>query len=299
VKLAAFLATVYLPSRIEVSADYAQNLAAVVARFSAHMGRPAKLADLTEQNVAGYLSAYRQKWSATSTNNQRRMLLTLWAVAFDHMLLPNGPRARLIRRLPEEHDPPEAWDAEQIGRLFATVTELRGNVGTIARSAWWTTLLLATFYTGCRIGALAKTPVANYRARTILVRGQKTKKTQLYQLPENCCDAIDATEPWTRQLLWPWPHCRRHLFTEMRKICEAAGIPAPTINHSLFHKLRRTTLSMCAAVDPAIAQRQANHASYATTLASYIDPRLSRGLSAADVLPNPLAPSRPTLRIYA
>jgi integrase len=74
----------------------------------------------------------------------------------------------------------------------------------------------------------------------------------------------------------------------MRRIVETAGLPCPRTGRQLFHRLRRTTLSLCAAVDPAIAQRQAGHADYATTLRHYIDPRVSRGRSAADVLPEPI-----------
>lgn len=60
VRLSAFLTTVHLPSRIEVSKDYAANLAAVVKRFSALLGHDAMLVDLTEQSVVAYLSAYRR-----------------------------------------------------------------------------------------------------------------------------------------------------------------------------------------------------------------------------------------------
>ena len=74
----------------------------------------------------------------------------------------------------------------------------------------------------------------------------------------------------------------------MRSIVEAAGIPPPKGHNQLFHRLRRTTLSLCAAIDPAVAQGQAGHADYATTLKHYIDPRIAGGRSAADVLPEPI-----------
>jgi integrase len=74
----------------------------------------------------------------------------------------------------------------------------------------------------------------------------------------------------------------------MREIVAEAGIRQPAGGRQLFHRLRRTTLSLCAAVDPSVAQRQAGHANYATTLKHYIDPRIARGRSAADVLPEPI-----------
>jgi len=297
VRLSTFLATVYLPSRIEVSADYATNLAAVVTRFSAHLGRDAMLADLTEQSVAAYLMAYRRAWSPRSTNNQRQLLLCLWRAAYDHLLVPASPRARLIRRLPVEYDPPEAWTTEQVGQLIATASALKGSIASVPRSRWWVSLLLTMFWSGCRIGALLKSPAANYRGGLLLVRGQKNHRSQLYILRPSCCAEIDATDPHLRPLLWPWPHCRRHLFAEMRRICEASGLPCEKKHGDLFHKLRRTTLSLCAAVDPAIAQRQGGHSDYRTTETFYIDPRISRGRCAADVLSDPL-PAGPHLVLY-
>jgi len=184
-----------------------------------------------------------------------------------------------------------------VGQLIAAATMLPGDVGEMSRAAWWTTFLLAMFWSGCRVGALLKSPSANYRGGMLLVRGQKTRKSQLYILPASCCAEIDATDPHARELLWPWPHCRRHLFAEMRRLCESAGLPCQRKHGDLFHKLRRTTLSLCAAVDPAIAQRQAGHASYTTTQNHYVDPRIARGPCAADVLADPLA-QRPQLRIY-
>lgn len=77
----------------------------------------------------------------------------------------------------------------------------------------------------------------------------------------------------------------------------------------LFHRLRRTTITFCAIVDQSVAQRTAGHRDFATTQKYYIDPRIYRSLSAADILPDPLennhTPSpasyglkTPVLRIY-
>lgn len=63
-------------------------------------------------------------------------------------------------------------------------------------------------------------------------------------------------------------------------------------------RMRRTT-PLCAAVDPAIAQRQAGHSDYRTTQRHYIDPRIARGRCAADILPDPANPSesKPRFRV--
>jgi len=294
--LSAFLATIYVPSRIELSAGYAANLAAVVKRLSGHLGRPARMADLNAAAIAGYLCEYRRQWSAVATNDNRRMLLTLWRAAWDRMMVAEPPRPGSIRRLPEEWEVPEAWNVVEIAAILEAAAERSGDVGGVPASLWWQSLLAATYWTACRIGALLRSATANYRGDTLLVRGQKNRRSQLYVLPASCCAAIDATDPHSRQQLWPWPHSSRYLFRSFRRIVERAGIPCPRTGLQLFHRLRRTSLSLCAAVDPAIAQRQAGHRNYATTLRSYIDPRLARGLTAADVLPE--LTLRSPIRIY-
>lgn len=294
--LSGFLTTVYLPSRIEVSADYAALLRSLVAGFSAHLGRTARLIDLTEPTVCGYLAAYRATRSAVSTNNQRRMLLTLWRAAWDRMLLERSPRPGLIRRLPEDWAPPEAWTVDEVAALLTEAAKMRGDVAGVPAGLWWSSLIATVYWTGCRIGALRWAASVNYRGGMLLIRGQKNGRAQLYVLPESCCAAIDATRPHDRPLLWPWPWHYNRLFVVMRAIAQRSGAACPPGGRQLFHRIRRTNLSLCAAVDPAIAQRQAGHRDYGTTLRHYIDPRLAGGLTAADVLPEPTA--RPRLHLY-
>jgi integrase len=77
-------------------------------------------------------------------------------------------------------------------------------------------------------------------------------------------------------LIWPWPHHRRTLFLRFRELVEAAGLPCPRTGHQLFHRLRRTMLSYCAAVSLPIAQQQAGHTTAAMTLRHYVDPSIAR-----------------------
>jgi integrase len=294
--LAEFLEDVFLPSRIEVSAQYAANLCAIVRRLDAFLGCAVALDELNETDLCRYLSAYKQSACAITVNNNRRSLLTLWRAAWDEGLTDRPPRMGRIRRLPEEYSPPEAWTAEECNLLFSAAAEWPGMVGNIPAGQWWLSLLFTVYWTGCRIGALIHVPTAAYKDGRLLVRRQKNHRPQLYFLPASCCEAIDATRPAGRELLWPWPLHSTRLFATFRKIVEKAGVAHPPGGRQLFHRLRRTTLSLCAAVDPAIAQRQGGHADYATTLKSYIDPRISRGRTAADVLPEPII--TPTLDHY-
>lgn len=239
--------------------------------------------------MSGYLAAASEHLTAATVNGQRWMLLTLWRAAYDRGLIREPPRGGLIRRLPEEVEPPKAWTVEEIGRLLKEAAREVDPVAGIPGNLWWVSMVLAVYWTGCRIGALIQTPTSGYDGESLMVRKQKNRRPQWYRLPASCCEAIDRTDPRSRDLLWPWPYHRSHLFVWFRDIVEAAGLECPRTHGQLFHRLRRTTLSLCAAVDPAIAQRQAGHSDYATTLRHYIDPRIGSGQQAADVLADPLA----------
>jgi integrase len=296
--LADFVDRIYFPSRISVCTAYKNDIHSTISRFSKYLGRPAELTDFAETVVAAYLQTYFVGRTVTTVNNERRKLFTVWTAAFDHGLLPQPPRKALIRKLPEDFDPPSAWTFPECEALFKAASEWPGFIDGISAGQWWRSLLLAIYSTGVRIGAILQTPVEHYQANEgLLVRKQKNHTPQWYALPRYACEAIDATLGVSRSLLWPWPYCRQDLYRVFRNIVERAAISQPLGGRQLFHRLRRTTLSYCAAEDPAIAQRQAGHSDYRLTLKHYIDPRLARGRSAADVLPEPRAftttPSQP------
>jgi hypothetical protein len=127
VGLAAFVQTAYLPIRVGVSDTYAKNLTATALRFSRWLGHPASLENLTTQAIGGYLTDYSHKWSARSTNDQRQILLMIWKAAYRQGLVHSQPQPDLIREVPEELDPPQAWTEEQVPLLMARAAEEPGN----------------------------------------------------------------------------------------------------------------------------------------------------------------------------
>jgi len=89
-----------------------------------------------------------------------------------------------------------------------------------------------------------------------------------------------------RELVWPWPYHRNTLWSMSRRIIQGAGLSVDSRGRGQFHKIRRTCISYCAAINPGLAQQQAGHADARTT-ARYIDPRIAGRQSAVDVLPRP------------
>ena len=294
--LSAYLRTIYVPARIELARQYEAKLYSVAGKFSSFLGRPAVLADLTEQTVCAFLGDYRRRWSARATNNQRQILLSIGEDAGERLLIA-APRRRGIRKLPEEVDPSEAWTAAHVGLLMVEASKSRGMVGAVPAADWWLSLFLCIYWTSARISSMLAVPSTAMDATGILVRRQKNHRPQWYPLPESCREVIDRTRPETRRLIWEHPWHPRTVWTKARTVIEAAGLPCPRTGRQLFHRLRRTTITLCASVDPGVAQRTAGHADYATTLRHYVDPRLLSCRTAVDVLPNPLSQSTPRFRI--
>ena len=284
--LQTYLERVYIPGRIRLSPGYEKNLARAVAQFGEHLGRDPAIEDLDEQAIAAWLHSYRRERSDTTTNNVRRMIFTLWDAAADDGLV-RPPRRRRVRRLKENQAPPQAWTVSEVRTILEAARAQTGEIAGIPARLWWPSLILAVYWSGCRIGAMRSVPLDGYLpGRGLLIRRQKNSKPQWYDLPETCCESIDRIVFGSRPLLWPWPYHHRTIWKHFRRIVEYAGVRCPAEGLNLFHRLRRTNLSYCDAVDPAIAQRQGGHSTYQVT-ERYIDRSISRRASAADVLPDP------------
>lgn len=278
-----YLESTYLACRLRMSAAYVDNLRRVFAALDAFSGGGITPADMTERLVSLYLAS-RADLAAATVNNHRRMILSVWMAAADDGLC-EPPRPRKVQRLREPAPRPEAWTVGEIAELLKTARRWPGMVGGIVAAGWWSSLIGTLYYTGSRIGGLLDVPPAAYRAGAgLFVTEPKTGKTTWHPLPTECCELIDAIWWDGRQRIWPWPHTQRHLFRQFRRIVAAAGIRNISGSRQLFHRLRRTTLSYCAASDPALAQKIAGHSDYRTTQ-RYLDPAIVGGGAAMNAVP--------------
>lgn len=144
--LSDYVTGVYIPARIELAKQYRKKLEAVAGMFSSFLGRPAGLADFTQQNVCNYLTQYRRQWSARSTNNQRQVLLSVWQDAADSTrhaaLLSELPNRRRIRKLKEDAEPPRCFRKRHLRALVAHIRTLPGMVGDVPAALWWLSLVV-------------------------------------------------------------------------------------------------------------------------------------------------------------
>jgi len=280
--LAALVAD-YIRDRIDLSPDYCRLLVATVERFSRFLGRRAMVSDLTRATLQGFLAATHGGFSPVTVNGWRRYLLCLAGYAVEFGRLPAMPFH--VKRLREQDPLPEAWPFEEVCAIVAACPDV-----------WWRSLVLSCFWTAARVGSLMAATPADFTGDGLRLRKQKNRRPEWFPLRATCCDLIRQL-PGRRTRLWYWPMHRRTFFIHFRRIVESAGVPAPLTGRQLFHRLRRSTITLCDALDPALAQRQAGHASYATTKRFYVDRQLSRPVYAVNVLADPIE-TRPSLRLF-
>lgn len=287
----------YLAQRPDLSPGYCRRLNATAKMLCRWARRAVALREVDRMMLADWARDLLHTGQRPATVNTKvKHVRSLLLAAYDDGAIRRPPRR--FRRLKENLPPPEAWTVGEISRLLGYLGRVPGKVGHWPAGDWWQALCLTVYWTGCRIGALMRVPVEDYSpGEGLIARRQKNGRQQWYPLPASCCAAIERVLPPDGPL-FRWPRHSRTLWIHFRDYVEAAGLPCPRTHNQLFHRLRRTNASYCAAVDPAIAQRQLDHADPRTTRASYIDPRIARGLSAADVLPDPMPGGTPTLRIF-
>jgi len=290
VTLSNFLANIYVPARLDLRPSSIEQLAVTIRLLDRHLGRPAKVAELSTQLVRQFLFVYRSHVAPATVNDKRRHLMALWRFAHEEGHCRNAPGK--IATMKEPQRLPEAWTITEIEALLATCRALPGDVGSIPRRYWWAACVLTVYDTGGRIGAVRSTLTADFSCaeRCLVVRSEvdKSYRDRLFWLSDQTVAAIAAIHDPHQPELFPWPYCRQYLWRFFRRqIVEPAGLQATTRGMGLFHKLRRTTLSYLAVQDLAIAQQQAGHSDPRLTLRRYVDPKIAQTRSAVDILPRP------------
>ena len=272
----------YLLERIGLSDWYVNQLGRSVAQFTAWNKGTVTLDRTMREKLLSFMRfQFNTGKSPATVNTNRRRVLTL--ATYSRLKIAKVPR------IPEPLPMPEAWTLGQCERIFAECGKLTGYVGTIHRRDWWLSLALAVYWTGERIKAVRsiRREDCDFQSGTMIVRAEnhKSRRDCVLWIPQEVAglmvqNSLCGNEP----LAWPWPHCRRHLFTQFRRIVEASGVPCPKRGHNLFHRLRRTsgTLVEAAGGDGA---RHLGH-SRAVFEKHYLDRRLV-GSPHAKLLPTP------------
>ena len=289
--LMGFFDQVYRPRRLlGASFRTAEHYRVTVRFFSRYLGRAATVADLTDEQVAGFLESRTAAVAATTVNGYRTDLLCLWRLARKCKLIEPEPA---IAKLRVEKRMPECWDLAEIGRIIEAAAATPGHVAGIPAGHFWRALLLTAYDTGLRISALLKVERSNLNESQGWLRvnasTQKHKADQVFKLhPDTLAAVLKIAGPEGPIFPWPYDPKRRvwrSLVRHYRQILKRAGLPSG--KRDLFHKIRRTTATYLADQAGApTAQAYLGHSCLSVTLA-YIDPTKVRAIRATEIMPRP------------
>jgi integrase len=284
--LPQYLQRYYLPSIADASFSYQCQLITSADQFD-KFSHHATMAELTDDVVNRFIASIHKRGLAPATANTRlKAILALWRHAWRYRHLDDLPRN--VRKLRLGKRLPEVWTTAEVNRILIQCRAAPRDIAGIPAPLWWESLVTVLYYTGIRIGSamVLRTEHLNLEERYAKTYSPKTDAWQLVWLPHEAIAKLARIHDPSRDLVWPWPFERDVLWHRFRRMVEAAGLTSKKQACDLFHRLRRTNLSYTALGGGlTMAQNQAGHASAALTLRSYIDPRIVRQRSAADVLP--------------
>jgi len=149
--------------------------------------------------------------------------------------------------------------------------------------SWWRSLVIYCYNVGVRIGTALRVTYAMHRAdddgRTWVhvppkKKAIKGRRGERFYVNRSAWEAIEAIRT-DRDLVFLWPHHRRHLDTVRVKLLTMAGIPLD--RQFGFHGVRKAFCTEMAEDNPMVAQKQAGHAGMAITRDVYCNRRMVAG----------------------
>ncbi len=287
--LFTYVETVYVPGRLNLSEGTIEQYLHMARSFQRFFPEPVPVESLSDDLVLSWLQARLKQVAPRTVKRERGDLLTIWRWAHRKGHCPTTPidipTIKCVRRLPAY------WNVDELARLIVACRSLRGTMRdlTIKRSAWWSSLMLFLYDTGCRLSAaLAVTPgELDLAGRCVVLNGDvaKTGVEQSIKLSDQTIAAVAGHYQSDRERVWPYPYVKRQLWYQFKKIIEAADLPSD--RYRMFHCMRRTTATLTAAhssID--VARRQLGHTSEAMTQ-RYVNESALPIIQAVDVLPRP------------
>lgn len=284
----------YIPDRlINGSPRTAKEYRLSIARLERHLGRPARLADLTTQTLTDFKACEIEDHVADTVNKHLRQLLAIARHAVKWSQLPETP---IVEKLKEAKRAPVAWTPAEMQAIIETARRKPGRVKTIPADKWWPALIMALYDTGARISAMmaARWEWLDGKVLTIPAEVQKQNADQRYTLRPQTIEALKLIRPWEESiylcqtphgpkkrlmlggkegLIFDWPYDPDRMWKVLtrhyRDILSYAGLPHTP--KDCFHKIRRTTATRIAdARGKVAAQSYLGHSSPKVT-ERYID----------------------------
>jgi integrase len=250
--LRQFIDQVYAPLRLlGTTGKGHQQYRTAVNRFAAFLGRDPMLSDLNETTVAAFLadSVTSGGIGPVTANSRLRMLRTLHRFA-RRKKFP-VPDLEDVDKLPVPKRLPKAWTMPELENLLSACADMPGRLMGVPESRYWKALILLLYDTGLRISATRQIRwnEIDFKSGVLSVPAERMKNLveQTFTLHPQTIEAIVATLPPRRRLIFSWPFGKPHvLWDRLRKLLKLAGLPDDC--KSMFHRLRRTCATHLASV---------------------------------------------------
>lgn len=260
-----------------------------IDRFRDFLGREPEISDFEDLAVAKFLrwravTPHRGKvCSAASVAKDKAHLSALWNFAARKRLaaeFPDLPRLRVPTR------PPKGYTVAEVSSMVRAAKSCVGTIGSVPAAWFHSTLLMAAWYTGERIGGLlgTKWSEVDIERCQITFLGETRKggvDTIQRAISPLLAEMLMAKRGQPGELVWPWLEHRRFgsLFQTLRIICRRAGVIPRG-----FHAVRKASGSYVKA-GGGDATDHLGHANPKTTRDHYLDPNITGQQSALDYLP--------------
>ena len=246
--------------------------------------KPGKVAAVKTQTIDDFVAKRRTEpgrkrgdtVSPATVNKDLRQLKAVLRIAHDWGYLPVVPKVRMLK---EPKKLPRFVTPEHFAAIYqACDTATRPKGLPYPPSDWWRALIAFAYMTGWRVGE----PLALRWDDVSLDDGQaitrhednKGNRDELVPLHPVVVDHLRKIVDFG-QLVFPWPHNRRSLWSDFLRIQEAAGIHLPCHEKHKhtdachvygFHDLRRAFATMNAdRLTGDALQALMRHKSYSTT----------------------------------
>lgn len=264
----------YSPAKLASrSAQTKKHYRLSLENLDTFLSRRARLADLTDQNVAGMLAWLVDSGRSVRTaNNRRDYLLAFWRWLNRHGHTKRWPD---VDKLVEPHVIPQAWTTEQLGRLMKASGERTGRICDIEASVWWSAIHNFWWDSGERTGATLQIKLADYDATTgelfVPAEIRKTPVDRRYMLTDPTRAELSKMLKPDRDLLFPIPGCVATFYHHYTVLLKSAGLPFT--RHDKPQKMRRSFASHLEAAG-GNATEALGHSARSVTERSYIDPSI-------------------------
>lgn len=241
-----------------------------VRHWSRHFGTR-DLSTIKPADLAAFSTAMLVDHAPATVNKTRRHLRALLRWAVDNCDLDSVPAWKPLR---EPYRAPQAFLAEEFGRIVQVAGDWPGWIAGVEAGPWWRSLLLSIWYSGGRIGAVLQVVWDDVLPTGFYLRAahQKQAADQLFIVGQDCREALSSVRLPKRVLVWPWPHRRETLYRQFRRICGLAKVPLDHGVGCAFHRIRKSTASYLSAAG-GDATAQLGHSCSSVTR-RYLDPRI-------------------------